>query len=88
VTAPLPVIAVPDLRGRALCTGQDPDLWFPKANGKAAAGRAICARCPAAEACLEWALATAEPSGVWGGLDPDERRQVKRTRDRLGRDVA
>ena len=78
-------VTVPDLGGRALCADEDPALWFPKANGKAAKGRAICARCPVAAECLEWALSTSEDSGVWGGLDPDERKALARRRDRFAR---
>jgi hypothetical protein len=35
--------------------------------------RAVCMNCPVRLICLNYALARAEPWGVWGGLDPGER---------------
>lgn len=34
----------------------------------------ICADCPVQQACLQHALAAAEPYGVWGGLTEGERQ--------------
>lgn len=55
----------------------------PKVDPYAKA-RLICARCPVAEKCLEIALRDpiSEQHGMWGGLDPDERRALIRARDR------
>lgn len=66
----------------ALCRYTDPDLFFPvggEATYKAyiASIRQICAACPVAGHCLEWALSTAEPDGIWGGMTPDERRRIR-----------
>ncbi|MFM9590785.1 WhiB family transcriptional regulator [Streptomyces scabiei] len=67
----------------APCTdgSHDPDKWF--ADGLDAVARAereeakrVCRRCPACSACLTAALERGEPVGVWGGLDPDERREL------------
>lgn len=43
-----------------------------------AAAKQICAGCPVREACLEHALRTREPFGVWGGLTEEERRKLQR----------
>ncbi|CAM5366586.1 Transcriptional regulator WhiB [Streptomyces avidinii] len=43
-----------------------------------AAAKRICAGCPVREACLEHALRTREPFGVWGGLTEEERRALQR----------
>ena len=51
-------------RRRAVCRGEDPELFFPiGSSGPAAlqqiaAAKAICAGCPAREACLRFALGT------------------------------
>ena len=36
----------------------------------------ICDRCPVRQACLDCALATREPFGIWGGLTEQERRSL------------
>ncbi|MFI1787389.1 WhiB family transcriptional regulator [Streptomyces olivaceoviridis] len=47
--------------------------------------KAVCARCPVIEACLQAALDRPEPNGVWGGLDKDERRAFRRRQQRRHR---
>jgi WhiB family redox-sensing transcriptional regulator len=44
--------------------------------------KAICAVCPVQVECLEYAIRTREPHGVWGGLSEMERRAMLRTMDR------
>ena len=77
---------VPDMAWAddAACRGCDPNLWFP-AGGHGVGvdysdARRICAGCPVAADCLEHALAVPEQDGMWGGLDPDERRLLRRRR--------
>jgi WhiB family redox-sensing transcriptional regulator len=65
-------------RFSAACAGEDPDLFFPSgrsagARRQTAHAKAICAGCPVQAECLEWAQATEQPYGVWGGLDEQER---------------
>lgn len=76
-----------DWRHRALCRDEDPELFFPVGNSGPALlqieqAKAVCARCPVREQCLEFALATGQDAGVWGGLSEDERRSLKRRRAR------
>lgn len=40
----------------------------------------ICAACPVQRECLEYALATKEPYGIWGGLTEVERKSRLRGR--------
>ncbi|MFF4321643.1 WhiB family transcriptional regulator [Streptomyces sp. NPDC001568] len=40
------------------------------------AAKRICGTCPVRAACLEHALQTREPFGVWGGLTEEERRAL------------
>ena len=63
----------------ALCAQTDPDVWFPSPGLNANHLRAICARCPGRQQCLDEAMrmegaASAQLRfGVWGGLSPEER---------------
>ena len=72
---------------RALCKDEDPELFFPvgttgPAVSQIEAAKSVCARCPVRLECLEWALETAQDSGVWGGLSEEERRALRRSRSR------
>lgn len=71
---------------RALCAETDPSLFYPDGRGAQvtnaiAAAKRICGWCPITQACLEWALDTGQNTGVWGGLDEDERRDLIRVPD-------
>ena len=65
---------------RALCRtgGYDPDLWFDDTTAEVAA--AICQSgtnglpCPIREQCLQYAFATSQRNGVWGGLTEEQRK--------------
>ena len=75
-------------RGQAACNGIDSDMFFPDSEEESAsiAAKAICGECPVTEACLQYALATNQGAGVWGGLDEGERRRMRRRiRDRQRR---
>jgi len=75
-------------RQEALCRGVETDLFFPAGElgeepvQQAEAAKAVCFRCPVREACLEYALATDQPFGVWGGTTEAERRSIRRRRRR------
>jgi WhiB family redox-sensing transcriptional regulator len=69
-------------RFQARCADQDPDLFFPVGSSGPAVrqtmlAKAVCAQCPVRAECLEWALETAQPHGVWGGLDEQERERLR-----------
>jgi WhiB family redox-sensing transcriptional regulator len=71
----------------ARCKNEDPELFFPvgtsgPAAGQIAAAKSVCHRCDVRMQCLEWALATGQDSGVWGGLSEEERRALRRARRR------
>ena len=73
-----------DWRNVASCRDTDPDLFFPigttgPALEQIEAARAVCMECPAQEPCLEFALATNQESGVWGGTSEEERRKLRRS---------
>jgi len=71
----------------AACIGEDPELFFPVGSAPPAAAqieraRAVCAACPVRTQCLEWSLVTCQDAGVWGGLDEEQRRDIRRARRR------
>ena len=68
---------------RAACLHHDPDLFFPvSAAGpgqeQTKLAKQVCRGCPVVAECLEWALASAIPFGVLGGLSEEERRALTR----------
>lgn len=70
-------------RERAACRDEDPDLFFPiGTTGPALVqtedAKAVCHGCPVRAECLRWALENGQDTGVWGGLDENERRALKR----------
>jgi WhiB family transcriptional regulator, redox-sensing transcriptional regulator len=72
---------------RAKCKDEDPELFFPiGTTGPAAAqieaAKAICMKCEVRVHCLEWALATGQDAGVWGGMSEEERRALRRVHRR------
>lgn len=76
-----------DWRAYAACRRADPELFFPFGTGGAAAAQAerakqVCAGCPVRTPCLDWALATGQEIGVWGGTAAEERRALRLQRAR------
>jgi WhiB family redox-sensing transcriptional regulator len=61
----------------ALCLTSDPEIFFPPGDSPATEARQICGQCPVRRQCLAYAVAAGEPSGIWGGLDPQERRSLR-----------
>ena len=77
-------------RSRSACLDEDPELFFPVGSTGPALERterakAICQACPVVAECLEWALESNQDAGVWGGLSEDERRALRRQRQRRRR---
>lgn len=55
-------------------------IFFPTQGESANRAKAICAECPVAAECLEYALDTPERYGIWGGTSEKERRVLRRER--------
>ncbi|MEU0735677.1 WhiB family transcriptional regulator [Streptomyces lavendulocolor] len=66
----------------ALCAQTDPELFHPEKGGTTAYAKRICLACEVRIECLEHALANGELHGVWGGMGPDQRKAIRRARDR------
>jgi WhiB family redox-sensing transcriptional regulator len=67
----------------AACRTENPELFFPAGDSNLVGvavmrAKEICRRCPVATPCLEFALATDQKVGVWGGLSESERRYARR----------
>lgn len=71
-------------RSHAACRDSNADLFFPvgttgNALDQIEAAKAVCMICPVHEECLEFALATNQEAGVWGGTSEEERRKLRKT---------
>lgn len=63
----------------AACRTADPDIFFPVSalgpgQEEIARAKAVCAACRVRRQCLQYALATHQAHGVWGGTTEEERR--------------
>ncbi|HYH30491.1 MAG TPA: WhiB family transcriptional regulator [Pseudonocardia sp.] len=72
-----------DWRQRAACRDEDPELFFPLSEvgpgaRQADRAKALCARCPVATQCLEYALGNGLDHGIFGGTTETERRALRR----------
>ena len=93
-TAPATIFARPGSRprpqdnwsSRGACHALPTELFFPagelddQAVEQAEEAKAVCANCPVRIACLEFAIATNQPYGIWGGANTSERRSIRRRR--------
>lgn len=63
-----------DWMRRGACYGTDPAMFFPDSALPEAFDQAkqVCAQCTVSGACLEYALATGQQHGVWGGRSEAE----------------
>ena len=78
-------LSTADYRWRkdAACRDTSPDLFFPVGTTGPAIeqienAKAVCGECCAQSACLEFALATNQDSGIWGGTSEEERRKLRK----------
>ncbi len=65
-------------QGQANCLGVDPDLFFPERGASTREAKGVCRGCVVREECLQFALATHQEFGVWGGTTEAERRTLRR----------
>ena len=79
---PLPIVNNWDWQAAGSCRGMDSDAFFhppqERAKGRRrriSAAKAVCKACPVIQQCLDHALETREPYGIWGGLSEDERAE-------------
>ena len=80
----------------ATCVGEDPSVFFApdywetteEKRAREAKAKLLCRACPVRPQCLEFGLTASEGHGVWGGLSEDERRSLRRSRQREARRLA
>jgi WhiB family redox-sensing transcriptional regulator len=63
----------------AACRTADPEMFFPVSSvgpghDEVARAKEVCAACLVRRQCLQFALATRQAHGVWGGTTEEERR--------------
>lgn len=62
------------------CSTADPEMFFPEGKEHIAlirSAKSICAECPVASLCLDYAVNTKQ-WGIWGGTTMKERKLLKR----------
>lgn len=74
---------------RAMCVGEDPELFFPLAEtmpyaSQIGEAKSVCRACPVLADCLRSALCKGWGDGVFGGMTADERRALARYAARNG----
>lgn len=79
------IYARPAWQSRAACLDTHPSLFFPTGKGAelhqaSKLAKAVCRGCCVRLDCLEAALDRGEKFGIWGGLTPKERQDIRRLR--------
>jgi WhiB family redox-sensing transcriptional regulator len=73
---------------KAACKGPHASIFFPPSHFerkdekeiRERRAKSICVECPVQRPCLDYALQTREPHGIWRGLNELERKQLMSTR--------
>jgi WhiB family redox-sensing transcriptional regulator len=60
----------------AACASADPEVFFAAGPESDAVAKQYCAICPVRDQCRDYALASGEEFGIWGGLSEDERKAI------------
>lgn len=66
----------------ASCADFPREVFFPTDGGGVVRAQKICATCPVAKPCLEYALTHRVEHGVWGGCSERKRRRILSARKR------
>lgn len=84
-TIPTSTAGADDWRQRAACRDAlHPDAWYAYGRERTASvdpyadARIVCRACPVAAECLTWALEHDPDHGLYGGVTPDERAEMRR----------
>ena len=64
------------------CREYPAGTFFPRDGVGVIIAQRICATCPVASECLEYALESHVDHGIWGGCSERERRRILRERRR------
>lgn len=74
----------------AACRDADAEIFFPVGEQDPVIARAkrVCSGCEVSGPCLDYATATGQDHGIWGGTTPDDRRAARRRELRAARRAA
>ena len=72
-----------DWMSEGKCRDLSPTIFFTSDGIGVQVAQRICAECPVADACLQYALDQRVDHGVWGGTSERERRRLARQRRHL-----
>ncbi len=71
----------PDWFDYAACRDHDREAFYPTAGQSAKQAKAVCDQCPVRKVCASYAMSVETGDGgehgIWGGLGPRERRDVR-----------
>ncbi len=62
------------------CNNHPPEVFFPNDGVGVEVAKKICATCPVADQCREYALENRIDHGVWGGTSERQRRRILKAR--------
>lgn len=73
-----------DWMDNALCREVSPDIFHPGVNELTLAkqAKAICAKCPVIDKCMEYALENPSITGILAGTNEKERRDIRRRQEK------
>lgn len=84
---PNPTTETWDWQLHGACRGEESEVFYHPEGERGRArlmremrAKAICNTCPVINQCLEHALNSGEPYGVWGGKTENERQQLLKLR--------
>lgn len=60
-------------------------IFYPQTDEEASIAMSVCGQCPVRTPCLEYAIATREHNGIWGGATERDRRRIIRRRRAVSR---
>jgi WhiB family redox-sensing transcriptional regulator len=85
----MPIADEENWRARGACVTADPELFFPISSSGASRpqeerAKAVCASCCVRRECLDYAIASRQVHGVWGGLGEMELAALRRRRADTG----
>lgn len=62
------------------CKDADTDIFYSDRPADRAAALRLCGSCPVRQECADWAEATHEPEGIWGGRSRSRHAHKQRQR--------
>ncbi len=78
-------------KGTPVCQEVDGELWFPESGGESyelRMAKKLCGTCPVQRECAVYALIADESYGIWGGLTPNQRDDIRRGKTTLDKALA